>query len=116
MLSGMGVCYSHRSGLLGGHLYLPGGWPLTAFSGPMNKAQRQQRARIGGYTLAATHDPKQYTQAARNGFWQRFLNEVDPQRVLPEAERDRRAKAAMRAHMTRLALRSARARAKRKGS
>lgn len=76
----------------------------------MNKTQRQQRARIGGYTLAATHDPRDYTRAARKGFRRRFLDLVDPDRELPEAERDRRATAAMRAHMTRLALKSARAR------
>lgn len=78
----------------------------------MDASQRRQRARIGGYALAATHNPKQYTQAARNGFWRRFLDIVDPNRELPKAERDRRAKAALRAHMTRLALKSAQARAK----
>ena len=79
---------------------------------PMNKSQRQQRARIGGYALAASHDPRLYTRAARQGFLLRFENLVDPDRELPWAERERRAKAAMRAHMTRLALKSAQARGK----
>ena len=78
----------------------------------MDASQRRQRARIGGYALAAARDPQEYTRAAREGFRRRFLNEVDPDRTLSEAERDRRAKAAMRAHMTRLALKSAQARGK----
>jgi len=76
----------------------------------MNSSERRQRSRIGGLTLAATRDPKDYTQAARDGFWKRFLDLVDPDRRLPKAERDRRAQAAMKAHMTRLALKSARKR------
>lgn len=79
---------------------------------PMTKSERQQRARIGGYALAASRDPRQYTQAARKGFMRRFLDEVDPDRVLPEAERERRATAAMRGYMAKLALRSAQVRGK----
>jgi hypothetical protein len=41
----------------------------------------------------------------------RFVDQVDPDRVLPEAERQRRAEAARRAHMAQLAFRSAKARA-----
>ena len=41
---------------------------------------------------------------------ERFEREVDPDGVLPTRERQRRAQHAMRAHMTRLALRSAQAR------
>ncbi len=77
---------------------------------PMTKSQRQQRARIGGYALAASRDSREYTRSAREGFWRRFLDEVDPDRTLPEAERERRARAALKAHMTRLALKSARKR------
>jgi hypothetical protein len=78
----------------------------------LNKEQRRQRGRIGGFRNAALNDPKQYTQAARRGFWTRFLNEVDPERTLPVAERERRAQAALRAHMTRLAYKSARKRSR----
>ena len=74
---------------------------------PMTKSQRQQRSRIGGFALAASRDPKQYTKPARRGFMRRFLDEVDANRELPEAERERRATAALRGYMTRLALRSA---------
>jgi hypothetical protein len=72
------------------------------------------RGRIGGFTLAAKHDPKQYTAPARAAFQARFLDEVDPDRTLPELERLRRAKAARSAWYARLALLSARARALRK--
>jgi hypothetical protein len=40
----------------------------------------------------------------------RFLDEVDPDRILPEAERKRRADHARKAYFTRLALKSAAAR------
>jgi hypothetical protein len=44
----------------------------------------------------------------------RFLDEVDPDRVLPEAERRRRAESARKVYYQRLALASAKARARRK--
>ena len=67
------------------------------------------RGRIGGLVKASRYDRDGLTSAARNAFLERFEDEVDPERGLPEEERARRAKAALRAHMTRLALRSARA-------
>jgi len=42
----------------------------------------------------------------------RFLDEVDPQRELPEHERERRAIAARKRYFSALALRSSRARRK----
>lgn len=53
------------------------------------------------------------TAKAREAFRDRFIDEVDPERRLPEAERLRRAEAARRAFYARLALRSAQARARR---
>ncbi|MDQ3662690.1 MAG: hypothetical protein M3454_16870 [Actinomycetota bacterium] len=44
----------------------------------------------------------------------RFENEVDPDRVLPEAERQRRAESARKAHLSRMAYRSSVARRKAK--
>jgi hypothetical protein len=44
----------------------------------------------------------------------RFLDEVDPDRVLPEAERLRRAEHARSAYFSKLALKSAQARRRRK--
>ena len=49
---------------------------------------------------------------ARAAFLNKFEDQVDPDRVLPEAERLRRAESARKAHFARLALASARARAK----
>jgi hypothetical protein len=54
------------------------------------------------------------TSRARDAFMRRFEDLVDPQRKLVPSERSRRAEAARRAHFTRLALKSANARAKRK--
>jgi hypothetical protein len=73
---------------------------------------RRQVARIGGLTRAARYDGRVVTSAARRGFMARFEDEVDPDRQLPLDERQRRAQAAMRAHMARLALRSAKSRRK----
>lgn len=66
-----------------------------------------RRGRIGGYTTAARHDSRQLTQSAREALRTKFLTEVDPENILPEAERNRRAEAARRAHYARLARLSA---------
>jgi hypothetical protein len=75
--------------------------------------ERTLRARIAALTLHSKVDSRQHTEPARRTFRQSFLEQVDPAGELPEAERQRRADAAYRAHMTRLALKSARARRKR---
>ena len=64
--------------------------------------------------LAASHDPREYTSAARAAFLGKFEIEVDPGATLPVEERLRRAEAARRLHFTRLAMKSARARGARK--
>jgi hypothetical protein len=61
----------------------------------------------------AAYDTRETTQAARAAFARRFEREVDPDGVLPEPERARRAEAAKRAHFQRMALRSAHARRRR---
>lgn len=71
------------------------------------------RARLGGLALSASHDPREYTRAAREAFLRRFLDEVDPDHKLPEAERDRRAVAARKLYFARLAMRSAQVRSRR---
>ncbi len=68
--------------------------------------------RIGGLTTSARTDSIERTQPARDKFLSQFLDEVDPNRVLPEAERNRRAEAARKAHFQKLALKSAAARRK----
>ena len=69
-----------------------------------------QRGRIGAYVLHSKHDPKETTAKARETFLARFEREVDPEGVLPEAERLRRAEAARKAYFAKLAYQSAKAR------
>jgi len=75
-------------------------------------SERSLRSRIGAYTLHALYDPRETTAKARATFLSRFEREVDPDSVLPEAERARRAEYAKKAHFARLALASAKARRK----
>ncbi len=77
---------------------------------------RQQRGRMGGLATSAKHDMVLHTAPARQAFKDRFLDEVDPDRVLPEPERIRRAEAARKLHYTRMAYRSAQVRRARKKS
>ncbi len=68
------------------------------------------RGRIGAYSLHAQYSPHETTKAARHAFLSKFLDEVDPERVLPEDERLRRAQAARQAYFAKLALKSVQAR------
>ena len=77
---------------------------------PLSPAERVLRARVAAYMLHARHDPRETTQAARRAFDQRFVDQVDPDRRLPERERHRRAESARRAYFARLAYLSARRR------
>lgn len=79
-------------------------------SSGLSPSQRSMRARLAAHAMHARHDSREVTANARQAFVERFEREVDPDGVLPAAERQRRAEHAMRAHMTRLALRSAQAR------
>lgn len=75
--------------------------------------QRSMRARIAAHARWAKEDPKPAAQRMRSGIIARFEREVDPEGQLPPAERRRRAEAARRAHMTRLAFASSKARGQR---
>lgn len=78
-------------------------------------SERALRARLAAHlSWAATADPTARTAPARAAFLDRFAREVDPDGTLPPAERERRAASARKAHFTRLALRSARVRARRR--
>jgi hypothetical protein len=68
------------------------------------------RARLGAHTLHSCYDSRELTAPARAAFMASFEAAVDPDGVLPDAERQRRAEHARKAHMTRMALLSARAR------
>lgn len=76
--------------------------------------ERVLRARLAAHSMHARNDSKKITAPARKAFLERFEHEVDPERRLHPEERGRRAEHALRAHMSRLALRSARTR--RRGS
>jgi len=76
----------------------------------LTPSERVMRARMAAYVLHARHDPRETTTAARLAFNKRFVDQVDPDRRLPERERLRRADAARRAYFTRLAYLSARKR------
>lgn len=74
---------------------------------------RQLAARIGAHSRWAKEpDRVAATAPARAGLKAKFLLEVDPDGLLDEAERERRAQSLMRAHMLRLASKSAKARAR----
>jgi len=78
---------------------------------PLTPEQRSLRARIASHvSWANTEDPKARTAPARSAFFDRFERQVDPDGVLDPADRRRRAEHARKAHMQRLALKSARAR------
>ncbi|MDP2725999.1 MAG: hypothetical protein Q8P59_00505 [Dehalococcoidia bacterium] len=67
--------------------------------------------RIGGLTRASRYSPQELTAKARAGFLARFLTQVDANTPgLPENERQRRANALLKAHMSKLAHRSAKVR------
>ena len=68
------------------------------------------RARIAAYALHKKRDAKEITAPARKAFLARFEDEVDPERLLAEPERQRRAEHAKKEYFTRLALKSARRR------
>jgi hypothetical protein len=80
----------------------------------LSPEERSLRGRIGAYGLHSKYDSKEITRAARTAFLAKWAREVDPEGVLPELERDRRAENALKAHMARLALKSAQVRRARK--
>lgn len=78
---------------------------------PMSPAERALRARIAAHTSwAKTTDRKAQAAPGRAAWIDRFEKQVDPDGVLNPEERARRADQAMRAHMARLALKSAKVR------
>jgi hypothetical protein len=67
-----------------------------------------QRGRIGAHvSWSRTPDRAARTEPGRKSFLARFEREVDPDGVLPEAERLKRAEHACKAYMQKLALASA---------
>lgn len=83
-----------------------------AGSTSLTPEQRSLRARIAAHAMHAKNDTRETTAAGRAAFMARFENEVDPDRVLPEAERARRAAQARKAYFAALAFKSSKARRK----
>ena len=83
-------------------------------SPPGPASDRVLAARIGAFSLHAQRDARETTKNARRAFLAKFIEEVDPERQLPEDERNRRAAAARSAHFARMSLRSAKVRRQRK--
>lgn len=71
---------------------------------PLDPAGRTLRARIGALTMHSRHGIEATTSKGLAAANDRFIREVDPDLVLPEAERQRRAAAARQAWMTRLSF------------
>lgn len=76
----------------------------------MTPEQRSMKSRLAAHALHA--QGKTNTEPARQAFRAKFEAEVDPEGVLAPKERARRAEHAYKAHMLRLALKSAKARRK----
>ena len=74
---------------------------------------RRLYAQSAAHARWSKHDPVAGTRAARVAFDERFLREADPDGVLPEKERVRRAAHLRKAHFQRLAAKSAAARRRR---
>ncbi len=76
----------------------------------MSPAEQSLRARMAAYRLHSRYDSRELTRPARAAFNDRFVREVDPDGVLPEAERERRAEYTRKAYYMELAAKSVRAR------
>ena len=74
-----------------------------------------QRGRIGAHIAHSRNDPRAMTATARGAFLSSFERMADPDGVLPDAERLRRAEHLKKAHFLRMALKSAATRKARGG-
>ena len=75
----------------------------------------QLYGKAGGLACSAKHGGKAMTAAANRSNATRWERQVDPEGTLPAVERHQRAEAAKRAHMAKLAAKSAQARSKKAG-
>lgn len=79
----------------------------------LSPAERTLKVRLAARSLHAQVNSRDHTEPARRVFMGRFEDQVDPNRVLPNAERQRRAEQAKKAYFTRLALKAAQERRRR---
>ena len=81
----------------------------------LSPSERKLRAQIAAHTSwANTEDRKARTSAGTAALLSKFEREVDPDGILPAAERARRAESARKAHFSRLAFLSAQSRRQRR--
>jgi hypothetical protein len=78
---------------------------MSDFPVMITPEERSLRARAAAHRMHAAG--KTNTQPGRDAFLAKFEREVDPDGVLPEAERRRRALHARKAHMLTLSMKSA---------
>lgn len=86
---------------------------------PMTDAQRRQRALLANDTRwSRVPYPERAAQTAkaREALWAKYKAQVDPDGVLPEAEREALARQARRADMARMSLKSSRNRSRKAAS
>lgn len=76
----------------------------------LTAAERTMRARAAAYAKWAQADLAEVSRKASEAWWRRFERKVDPDGVLSESERTRRAQAASKAQMTMAAYKSAQVR------
>lgn len=85
--------------------------------GESTPAERAMQSRMASHiSWAQTTDRAARTAAARKAFIDKFEREVDPDGTLDPIERAKRAESARKAHYTRLALKSAKARRRNKAA
>lgn len=83
-----------------------------AASKNLTPEQKSLRGRIAARSRWAKEDPKANAARGQAGLRAKFEREVDPDGVLPVAERQRRAESARKAHMSRLAFKVSKAKAR----
>jgi len=82
----------------------------------LSPAERSMRARVAAYALHAQRDSRELTVKARSAAWQKYLDEVDPDGSLPEAERVRRAESLRKSRLLAASLKAAVARRTKKAA
>ena len=88
--------------------------PRTTDNNPLTAEQRRLRASFANdirWSRVPYPDRPAHTARARAAFWQKFLDQVDPDGTMHPDERVALARQACRAHMTQLSYRAARAKA-----
>ena len=81
----------------------------------MTSVEARLKGRVGGLATIARYGPDAVAARAREGLWRRFEDAVDSERQLPAQERHRRATLEQRRYYAALSIKSAKARALRKG-